>query len=166
MNFKQIFLTTSFLVISNFSFAQVWSLNELIKVSNMNIDDADTFASSKGYALSQAKDEDGQKRIYSFDRNSSEQKSSYWFNYMVYPSYSKYKLITSWETNKTEQYANFKKQIKPAGFAFKSSKVREDGSTISEYIKGKYLLEIWIVDRSEEYHQHVIQYVISITVLK
>ena len=66
---KNIFLVASFLVISNLSFAQVWSLAELIKVANMNIDDADTYITNKGYAFSSVRAHDScEERSYSYNK--------------------------------------------------------------------------------------------------
>lgn len=168
MKIKIIFLFVSFLLLSNLSFAQVWSLTELIKLACMNVDDADTYITSKSYSFGSVKHDDdgGESRTYAYNKTSSEQKAPYWLTLFSYPANSSNKNTVAWETTKVEEYSNFKKQIKPAGFIFKSSQLKNKNSTVSEYTKGKYILEITVVDRSEEYKKNVIQYIIDLTIKK
>ena len=149
------------------SFAQVWSLNELITVANMNVDDADTYIVKNGYTFSSAKNEsDGETRIYAYNKSSAENIASYWFDYFTYNKESKYKVGVSWETTNTQQYSDLKFQIKPMGFEFKTSRIINPSTTVSEYIKGKYILELKVVNSSEEYNRNLIQYLFKLTIIK
>jgi|GEM_PF-6047744 len=123
---------------TNLSFAQVWSLADLIKVANMNVDDGDSFILSKGYSFESAKNEDDiECRAYTYKKTSSEHKAPYWCSYCTHKSTSNYKVGASWQTTVLEQYSNFKKQIKPAGFIFNYSNVidsrRQSFNTITIY---------------------------------
>jgi len=159
MNFKQIFLTTSFLVISNFSFAQVWTLNELIKVINMNEDDADTFIIGKGYTFAKTQPHDNCKEsIYGYNLSAPD-RASYWFSIFTYINSYSYKRKVIWEISNLDQYSDLKKQIKTSGFIFESSDLNPTGSTTFKYYKGNYILHLEIIkvgENTSTYNQYLV----------
>ncbi len=142
MKLKIVFILLLFR--ASLSFSQVFTLNELIKLTTMNMDDADTFISSKKYSFSKSENtEKHSSRTYSFNKN-FDGNAQYWL--VFYSKYFYTKKSVSWQTNKNEDYVNFKKQLKLNGFTYIDSKTNNDGSVSFKYTKGKYEVEIFTAE--------------------
>lgn len=127
---------------TNLSFAQVFSLAELIKVARMNEDDADTFVTSKNYHYVKAThDEDRDNKAYAFGQDYDINSAKYWI--VLYTRFYHDKGYVSWQTCQTKDYVSFKKQLKLAGYLFNRSKENKDGSTSFQYSKGNIEVEIF-----------------------
>jgi hypothetical protein len=98
----------------------------------MNIDDFDTFVTSKGYTFSEKEKEDNHE---SFTYKSTQKgvKGNYIEMSIYYPTNEKF---ISFETRNSQHYLNIKSQLKARGFKFIKTEEGNNGAVILYYQKG------------------------------
>lgn len=125
---------------AGYSFSQTFSLTDLVNIVKMDIDNFDTYATSKGYKYLNATDKEDSKGItYAYNQNQYS-KNAEKFITLKYVYYGG-KNVT-YQTIKTSDYLNIKTQIKPLGFVFNKSEKFEEANFLY-YKKGK--LELTLV---------------------
>lgn len=142
---KRFFLISALLISFN-SFAQFISLNELINLSNSNVDYFDTYATRKGYTFYKADtNENTNSIIYSFLVNGIKK------GYLVKYTYNKKE--GGWielQTPNSNTYLKFKESLKVNGFSFYDKGVSGETSWI-KYKKGKTTVEIFSASDYDEF---------------
>jgi hypothetical protein len=117
--------------------AQSFSLNELIKINNINLDDFDTYVTKKGYSF------------YENNSSSLAEETSYFFKVNGIKTYyiSKYQYkdkkreMVSFQTPKNTHYLNIKTELKQLGFKFVETRNFNE-STFFVYEKGRTELSL------------------------
>lgn len=130
------------LLIPIFIFSQKFTLSNLVNLASYNNDNFDTFVISKGYVFNKTEsDEQSATKFYSFSTNKYERnKAAYWISKT---NYNDGKVIVSWTTYKSEDYAAIKSQIKANGFQF-TEESNTDGIIGFHYKNGKYELSLYV----------------------
>ncbi len=124
----------------NISYGQVFTVNELINMSNMNTDEFDTFAISKGYAFFKVENDDySDNIIYAHKLKYNNIAPSYIAKYSVK---KKPKTIVSFQTSEKEIYISIKNQINQLGFVFVGTDTDENKSIFLDYKKGEIKLTL------------------------
>ncbi len=157
----RLLFTFSFvLFFTTISIGQSFTLPELIKMSMMNLDDFDTYVSSKGFAFFEGKEDKNIKEVtYSYDLSEIDKTSaSKWISF--YQKCFDYKYFISYTTFNITEYLKIKDQIKQSGFkltdsgVFKNS-INGHSSNHFEYRKGKSIVSIYAESRGYEINYQV-----------
>ena len=99
-----------FIFCSNISFSQIFTLDELVNISNMNTDEFDSFVISKGYEFFKTETDDySENIIYAHNLKSNNIAPSYISKYMFKKNPN---TMVSYQTLEKEVYISIKKQIK------------------------------------------------------
>lgn len=130
---------------SYFSFSQM-TLNELIKVYNMDMDQFETYAIAKGYEFNKfKKDENVNGTIYA---KGVGKQTKYLAFYDLYFSDGK---NVNFQTGNPSEMINIKNQLKSFGFKLSESYFNENGTQTRLYKKGKFELGIYTTPPNDEY---------------
>lgn len=140
------------------SIGQTFTLPELIKMSKMDVDDFDTYVTSKGYVFHDEVDNDEMQSVgYALDVNENDYSKANKFItlYQRYSVYNfKYRYYVNYQTLDKKEYVKIKNQIKALGYILKDSLVLTDhDGTVSqhfEYKKGKSNISIFANYKSYE----------------
>jgi hypothetical protein len=112
-------LSLLFLFSFNVSFGQI-TINELIKMFNMDSDQFESYAISKGYTLDHFINEEGASGINYFKEDDVNSKGLQFFTeYFLYGKYIEY---TTWIPIEA---SNFKSSIKNIGYKLENSYIQE-----------------------------------------
>jgi tRNA G10 N-methylase Trm11 len=144
----KLFYTLLFVFLLCFeSFCQSFSLPELMKMSKMNLDDFDTYVSSKGFVFFEGQEDEDVKGVtYAYDLSKIDNtKASKWIN--LFQKYYHYRYSIDYRTTSKSEYIKIKDQIKQLGFKLTVSEVYKDkdgkSSNHFEYRKGKSKVSIF-----------------------
>lgn len=138
-----VFLALLFFSFST-SFAQSFSLPELIKMSKMSVDDFDTYVTSKGFVFEGAdKDDDFERLNYALNLDISNSRALKFIT--LYKRYNEGRYFISYQTLDKKEYLNIKNQLKTLGFILQDSRIftnkgevyKGEVSNVFEYGKGK-----------------------------
>lgn len=138
------FLLVAFLAIT--SFGQSFSMSELIRMSTMNVDNFDTYVTSKGYVFHKSIDEPRRTYVgYAFNLDYDNSTASNFIK--LYQKYYEYRYSISYQTIDKKEYTNIKNQLKALGFKLKDTSVfkSKDGTVSNNFVyrKGKAEIEIY-----------------------
>ena len=129
-----------FIFCSNISFSQIFTLDELVNISNMNTDEFDSFVISKGYEFFKTETDDySENIIYAHNLKSNNIAPSYISKYMFKKNPN---TMVSYQTLEKEVYISIKKQIKTLGFVFVDTETNENKSIFLNYKKGEIKLTL------------------------
>lgn len=140
------------------SLGQSFTLPELIKMSKMNVDDFDTYVTSKGFVFEGADNEDQTEGVsYALNLNISNSKASKFIG--LYERHYDDKYYIHFQTIDKNEYINIKNQIKTLGFKLKNSRIftTDEGKVVNRflYIKGKSEITIYVDGKSFEVNYKV-----------
>jgi hypothetical protein len=128
------------------SIGQSFTLQELIKMSKMDVDNFDTYVTAKGYVFFNNIDETEDKGVrYVFDLN--DEKSEAQKLITLYNKYGdKTEYAINYVTGDNKEYVAIKNQIKLLGFKLYQNKVSKDenGSVYNTFFYGKGHQAIYI----------------------
>ncbi len=129
---KKVIIIVALLLVSSSSFAQKFTLNELIKMNNMNLNDFDTYVTSKGYVF-----ENGNTKMRSYHYNKSKVNGEHFTaERHVYKSETGF---IGYHTLHSEEYSSFKNQLKEMHFTFiKTENEPMNNAAIFEYENSDY----------------------------
>jgi hypothetical protein len=141
---KYTFLLVVFLAIT--SFGQSFSMSELIRMSTMDVDNFDTYVTSKGYVFHKSIDEPTRTGVgYAFNLDYDNSTASNFIK--LYQRYYKYRYCISYQTIDKKEYINVKNQLKVLGFKLKDTSVfkSDDGMVSNNFVyrKGKAEIDIY-----------------------
>lgn len=141
-------------------FSQSFTLSELESLSVKNWDDFDTFVTKKNYSYySSEEDTLSELREYSFDRNLTTGKATFWITKYKYIDGSE---MVSWQTNKQNDYIKIKEQLKILGYKFINSQIHK-GSNVNTYERGNKELTIVSGVSKTDSGLNITYYEISVT---
>ncbi len=132
------------LLISNTSiYSQNFSISELIKLNNYQIDDFDTYVTQKGYVyFGNKSDFFSEGTSYVFYLKGVKQFYITKFNYKTEP-----KKMVSFQTSSSTTYLKIKSELKNLGFKFYNTEINE-GTTFFNYKRG--LIEVSLASLVQE----------------
>ena len=147
------------------TFGQKFSLDELIKLNTMNLDNFDTYVTTKGYKyFENFNDEFAEGNSYSFDQNQSNDHAANFISKYTY------KLIdnkmVSFQTLKTVDYLSIKNKLKVFGFVYIGTETNDKGAIFLNYKKGKMEAALMSNQKKNDYGDNVTYYEISISTPK
>jgi uncharacterized membrane protein len=133
-------------------------MSELIKMSKMNVDDFDTYVTSKGFSFYKQTDETNIQSVeYALNLESSTLRAEKFIT--LFQRYFESRFNLNYQTLDKKEYLNIKNQLKALGFIFKDQFVfkKVDGSekNVFEYRKGKAKILIFAGDKSFEINYEV-----------
>ena len=129
---KTITFNIIFFLYTTISIAQNYTLSELIKINNYNLDDFDTYVTQRGYKYYKSKSSDfsdGTSYVYTVNGI----RKSYITKY--YRKLVNTEMI-SFQTSNNTIYLKIKAELKTLGFKFIKTETFE-GDTFFDYKKGK-----------------------------
>ncbi len=134
-------------------FGQTFSLQELIKISKMNVDDFDTFVTSKGFVfLKGENDKYVQGVTYALELSRYDNSKALKF-IQLYQRYHDFKHTITYQTTSKSEYIDIKNQVKTSGFILDDTSVETiDGTDSNKFVysKGKSKVKIWVTSNVYE----------------
>ncbi len=135
--------------ISSTSCGQTFSLPDLIKLSKMNVDDFDTYVTSKGFVFERADECDNHDRVsyvLNLDISNSWASKSIEF----YKRYINGRYHIRYYTRDKKEYLNIKNQLKTLGFKLQDSRISTNKGEVSGlFYFGKGKSEIELIDHTK-----------------
>ena len=130
------------------SFGQTFKLSELINMSKMNVDDFDTYVTSREFVfLGESRDMNFQGVNYAYKLNPRD-KSEAKKHLTLYTRLYDFKNAITYQTFDKNEYLVIKNQIKNLGFIFKNSKVHtsKEGLMVNSFVykKGKAEISLYV----------------------
>lgn len=155
---KTITYTIIFFLFTTSIIAQNYSLSELIKINNYNLDDFDTFVTQRGYKYYESKNTDfSDATSYVFTVNG--------FNKAYISKFYQKKAdkeMVSFQTLNNTIYLKIKAELKTLGFKFIKTETFE-GSTFLDYKKGKIEVSLSLGTQEGLNGDKLTSYEISVT---
>lgn len=148
---KYSFLLVVFLVTT--SFGQTFTMSELIKMSKMDVNNFDTYVTSKEFVFVEDINLEEAKGVtYAFNLNRNDKRYAEKF-IKHYSKYFRNRYVINYQSTDKNEYLKFKSQISLLGFKFIKTDIITDKLGIKnnyfEYRKGKE--EISIFTSSEDF---------------
>ncbi len=134
-----------FFLFSTISIAQNYTLSELIKINNYNLDDFDTYVTQRGYKYYESKSSDfSDGTSYAYSVNGI--RKSY-----ITKFYQKLtdKEMVSFQTSNNTTYLKIKAELKTLGFKLIKTDIY-NGDTYFDYKKGKIEVTLALGTQEED----------------
>jgi hypothetical protein len=154
---KKFIFTIIFYFISTTIFGQNFTLSEMIKINNYQLDDFDTYVTQKGYQYFETENTDyANATSYVFYVNGVKKSYISKFYYKTKP-----KEMVSFQTGNTATYLKIKSDLKILGFKFINTETN-DGTTFFNYEKGNIEISLASSVQENSYGNKLTNYEISI----
>lgn len=150
-------LTAVLMLLITESFAQDFTLAELIKINNYKIDNFDTYVTQKGYQYYDNKNTDFKDQT-SYVHYINGVKKSY-ISKFYYKTQNKE--MVSFQTGKNTTYLKIKAELKSLGFKFINTE-SNDGTTFFDYKKGNIEISLNSSVQENRYGDKLTTYEISV----
>ena len=135
---KNVIIIVALILVSINSFAQKFTINELVKMLKFNDDQFDTYITKKGFqywkteTFSPSGELPYTATLYAHNKNGHSDKSGYFISKCISAGVVFINLQTSQKTD----YLSFKSDISASGFKYDGTKDNENGAKYLYYSKG------------------------------
>ena len=155
----KLFYCLIFVFILNGSYAQKFTLDNLVSLAKMNLDDFDTQILKKGFTFDEVSDIGNLGKRYSYAVSSSGSSAQ---EYIIYHKYNGGKVIAmvSWVMSSNADYLKIKKQLKLCGFTYLNSGEFNDKQYFA-YKKNAFDVILYVSTYTNSYDELVTMYEIQ-----
>lgn len=156
---RQILLFTLLLPICGFS--QIFSLTELVALSQNNLDYFDTKVTTKGYAFYTNRDDEFSKgSCYSYGQRDYTKMAAFFITYFSYSDPER--TLISWQTTNKNNYLKVKNDLRSLGFKLVTS-LSDSSCAHLTYKKGHLSLDLYSCQTPDDRGVSNATYEINIT---